>query len=439
MRHLQLLVELLVAAPDESVSGHQLLSAGERNQVVNEWNETEREYEGVCAHQLFEAEARRRPEATAVSFGAEQVSYGELNRRANQLAHHLRGLGVGLEVVVGISLPRSIELLVGVLGVLKAGGAYLPLDAGYPAERLAYMMEDAGISVLVTEEWLAENLPASWAQVVCLEREREAIAGAAESNPESGTSLGNLAYVIYTSGSTGKPKGVQVEHGGLSNLAQAQAEAFGVTRESRVLQFASFNFDASVSELFATWAGGGTLCLGRAEEMLPGAELIGVLKRERITMVTLPPSVLRVLPWEELPELETLISAGEACSVAVARRWGAGRRLINAYGPTEATVCGTIKGRVAEGEERVTIGRAMANVEVYLLDAEQEPVAVGIVGEIYLGGVGVARGYQGRSEQTSERFVPHPYSERGGSRMYRTGDLGRYRGDGESRVCRADR
>src|SRR6185503_15308449 len=272
VRHLQWLLARIVAAPGAVVTRLALMTESERQQVVYEWNETERAYEGLCAHELFAAEARRRPAATAVSFGAEQVSYGELNRRANQLGHYLRGLGVGLEVVVGISLPRSLELLVGVLGVLKAGGAYLPLDAAYPAERLAYMMKDAGIGVLLSGETVP-GVKWSGAVVVNLEREWDEIAKAAESNPESGTSLGNLAYVIYTSGSTGKPKGVQVEHGGLSNLAQAQAEAFGVTSESRVLQFASFNFDASVSELFATWAGGGTLCLGRAEELLPGAEL----------------------------------------------------------------------------------------------------------------------------------------------------------------------
>ena len=306
-------------------------------------------------------------------------------------------------------MDRSVEMVVSVLATLKAGGAYVPLDPEYPQQRISLMIEDAGLQVLLTQERLRNRVPAgSDLEVVCVE-ECEQLSQHSQENPETEVNEENLAYVIYTSGSTGQPKGVQVTHSSLCNLALAQAAAFKLSPASRVLQFASLSFDASASELFSTWAAGATLVIARSEQLLPGAELRCVLKEQFVSTVTLPPSVLAILPSHELDSLHTVIAAGEACSVAVAEKWSSNRRLINAYGPTEATVCASYS-EFRLGADKVTIGRPLANAEVYILDTEQEIVPVGVLGEIYIGGTGLSRGYLNRPELTAERFIPHPFA-----------------------------
>jgi len=323
-----------------------------------------------------------------VVFEEQSLTYTELNHRANQLAHYLRTLGVGAEVLVGISLERSLEMIIGLLAILKAGGAYLPLAPDYPTERLLFMLEDSQASFLITHSSLLAKLPPSQATLICLDHIQEQISQYSPDNLQCQLTPANLANVIYTSGSTGKPKGVMVEHKGLVNLALAQIQSFGVNHNSRVLQFASFSFDACISEILMTFGSGATLYLAQKDALLPGQPLIKNLQECEITHVTLPPSALAVLPKESLPNLQTLIVAGEACPLDLVKQWSVGRNFFNAYGPTEASVCATI-AQCSQDDLIVTIGKAIANVQIYILDAFLQPVPVGVSGELYIGGVGV--------------------------------------------------
>jgi amino acid adenylation domain-containing protein len=385
-----------------------------------------------CITQLFEMQVERTPKATAIRFEEQELTYREVNERANRLAHSLRERGIGPEQLVGLYVERSIEMVVGLLGILKAGGAYLPLDTNYPPERLRYMIADAGVKVLLAQKDLPQELAESEVEVVRLDQASEALARQSGENPATEIRGTNLAYVIYTSGSTGTPKGVMIQHQGLCNLALAQARLFHLHPHSRVLQFASISFDASVSEIFKTFAAGGTLIIPPPDRLLVGAELTRALMDDGITAVTLPPSILATLPQQEFPKLETIIVAGEACSTELAARWAKVSHFINAYGPTEATVCGTVGERRDDATGRPpSIGYAIDNTQILVLDESLAPVKVGTTGELYIGGIGVARGYLGRPEQTAERFVPHPCAATEGERLYRTGDLARYRENGE--------
>ena len=428
--HYANLLEGIVSNPQQRLSEIPLLEPAERHQLLNEWNVTRTEVPHECLHELFEAQVERTPDAIALVFEEQQLTYRQLNERANQLAHHLQTRGVEAETLVGILCERSIEMVVAVLGTLKAGGAYVPLDPAYPQHRLSFMLEDAAVRVLLTQARLREALPGSQAEVISLDAEWEQIAQQSSDNPASHVSPENLAYVIYTSGSTGTPKGVLVSHRGIGNLAAAQIDAFEVNPASRVLQFAATSFDASVSEIAMALLSGATLCLAPQESMLPGPALKATMREQAISVVTLPPTVLAALPADEFPSLRTLILAGEACTGELVKIWAKGRRLINAYGPTEGTVCATI-AVCRDNGERPPIGRPMRNIEVYLLDEQMRPVPIGVAGEIYIGGIGLARGYKNRPDLTAERFIPNFLSDEPGTRLYRTGDLGRWLPDGE--------
>ena len=384
-------------------------------------------------NELFEARVAESPGAIALRFESETLTYAELNERANRFARHLQRLGVTPETIVAISLERSPEMIVAMLAVLKAGAAYLPLDSTLPAERLRLILEETRPAVVVTQSELTDRIPACTARQILIDRESLAIADLNPANLANQSDGDNLAYVIYTSGSTGRPKGVMLQHAGLCNLVLAQAAGFKIDADSRVLQFASSSFDASVSEIFVTLTAGATLCLGSAERLMPGRELCEWMRAEYITHVTLPPSVLAALPYADLPSLHTLIAAGEVCPPEILELWGAGRHFINAYGPTEATVCATLTGDLLSGaaNSRVPIGLPMANVETYILNRQQQLLPVGATGELYVGGAGLARGYLGQGGLTAERFVPHPWSRKAGQRLYRTGDLCRIRHDGQ--------
>ena len=429
--HFQTLLAGVVANPSHRISELPLLGEEERQRLLVEWNETGREFaSNLCAHQLFEEQVSRTPDAIALVSEDVQLSYYELNRRANQLAHHLRQFGVGPEERVAISMRRSPDMIVAMLGIMKAGGAYVPIDPSYPIERLSFMLEDAGVPVILTTGNLLESVFTFFAQKIYIDAEWEAIASQPDHNPAPVSMSDNLAYAIYTSGSTGLPKAVLLTHRGLCNLVTALARAFGVTRNSRVLQFSTASFDASVSDIFVTLIAGATLVFPNEESLLPGPSLLAQMRDQAITDVLLTPSVLSILPPGEASALKTVIAAGEECPVEVVTRWGKERRFLNVYGPTEITVIATIAECHADGR-RPSIGRPIDNTKLYLLNRHMKPVPIGVPGELYVDSVGVARGYQTRPELTAQRFIPHPFAAEPGARLYKTGDLARYLPDGE--------
>lgn len=426
----QTLLASIVAHPQTSIATLPLLTATERQQLLFAWNNTYKEYpQDNCAHQLFEQQVELTPDAVAVVFEQQQLTYRQLNTKANQLAHYLQKLGVKPDVIVGICSERSLEMVVGLLAILKAGGAYLPLDANYPPQRLELMVEDAGISLLLTQRKLVFRLPQINGTVICIDSHGQDIVTESEENPVSGVNVRNLAYVIYTSGSTGKPKGVLVTHQGLGNLALVQIQQLHVRSHSRILQFSSFSFDASVFEIIMALLTGARLCLARQESLLPGRDLIRLLHEYKITHITLAPSALAAMDREKLPYLEVIIVAGEPTSVELAQRWCDGIKFFNAYGPTESSICATI-GEYVPGSGKLLIGRPIANTQVYILDAHLQPVPIGVPGELYIGGVGLARGYLHRPQINEHRFIAHPFSQEYQARLYRTGDLARYLADG---------
>jgi amino acid adenylation domain-containing protein len=431
--HFQRLLASIVAHPDGRIAEFALLSAAERQQILIDWNATSQPYaDQRCIHELFEAQVSARPNATAVCFGDACLTYAELNRRANQLAHALQRQGVGPEVLVGICMERSLELIVGMLGVFKAGGAYVPLDPHYPRERLAYMLEDAQAPVLLTQQHLVQILPADGARIVCLDSDWPLIAQERSENLVSAVFAHNLAYVIYTSGSTGRPKGVLVHHQGLCNLAQSEIQVNNARPDSRVLQFSSISFDASIDEIWTALVSGATLYLAPPQVLL-GSALANLLRDQAITIALLPPSATASMPPTDLPLLQTINVGGEACTADIVTRWAPGRRFVNAYGLTETTVCATVAYCEDDGR-RPSIGRPTANMQIYLLDAQLQPVPIGVPAEMYIGGAGLARGYRNRPDLTAERFIPNPFSDStqgaGGERLYKTGDLARYLPDG---------
>ncbi|WP_395649265.1 non-ribosomal peptide synthase/polyketide synthase [Planktothrix agardhii] len=442
MTHFKTLLAAIVENPQQPVALLPLLTPPE-HQLLKEWNETKTDYSyNKCIHQLIEEQAERTPDAIAVVFENQQLTYAQLNNRANQLAHYLRSLGVETEVIVGLCVERSLEMIVALIGILKAGGAYLPLDPEYPPARLQFMLFDSQIPLLLTQHSLIDKLPNHQGQTLFLEEIWEKTAQPSQDNLTAKVTPSNLANVIYTSGSTGKPKGVMVEHKGLCNLAQAQIETLGVHPSSRVLQFASFSFDACIWEILMALGAGATLYLGTKEALMPGLPLMERLRDHAITHITLPPSALAVLPWENLPSLQTIIVAGEACSPELVKKWSQGRNFFNGYGPTEGSVCTAI-AKCTPFDEKITIGRPIPNVQVYILDPHLQAVPIGVPGELHIGGAGLARGYLNRPELTAEKFISNPFVsldppltplDKGGeqpSKLYKTGDLARYLPDGQ--------
>ena len=465
--HFQTLLEGIVANPKQQISKLPLLTEAERYKLLIEWNNTFAEYpQDKCIHQLFEEQVAQTPNNIAVVFEAQQLTYRELDARANQLAHYLRSaylsgeasyterlvgagsrkeenlsrsnsLEVSPEVLVGICTERSFDTIVGILGILKAGAAYVPIDPAYPSERIAYLLNDSQLSILLTQRQLSASLPEHQAQVVCLDSDWSEISVMSELPPISDVTPENLAYIIYTSGSTGKPKGVKVAHRGLCNLAIAQIKLFDVQPSSRVLQFISLSFDASIGEIVTALCAGATLCLGTREELQPGQPLLQLLQKEEITHISITPSALASVPTQELPALQTIIVGGEPCPPSLVGQWAKGRKFFNAYGPTESTVCTTV-AQCFEGMEVLPIGRPINNTQVYILDCHLQPVPIGVSGELHIASVGLAQGYLNRPDLTEEKFISNPYSSETvrvyspelGSRLYKTGDLARYLPDG---------
>ena len=426
INHFFILLEETIADPDRPITQIPLLSPAERQQLLLDWNDTGAPYpqeQGI--HELFAAQAARTPDVIAVSYQEQQLTYGQLNRRANQLAHYLRRLGVGPGVPVGLSVERSPAMIVALLGILKAGGAYLPLDPTYPQSRLAFMIGDAQLAVLLTLEYLVDTLPGHKAQLICLDSDWPLIARESDENPPRGTTADNLAYIIYTSGSTGQPKGVMVPHRGLVNVAQAQANQFDLSTADRILQFSSLNFDASISEILMALTAGATLCLGDRDELLPGPRLAQFMQDRCISIATLTPSTLAALPPSRLRHLHTITVAGEACTATLVSQWATEQRFFNLYGPTEASIWATAAVCQPDGQ-MPSIGQPIPNTQAYVLDTHLQPLPVGIPGQLLLGGVGVSWGYWQQPALTAEKFIPHPFSQQPGARLYKTGDLVRY-------------
>ncbi len=430
--HFVQLLHAALAAPERPINALEILPPHERRQLLVDWNATDVPLPPAGAvHTLFEAQAARTPAATAVVFEDTTLTYGELNAQANRLAHALIAQAVGPESTVAIALERSPALIVALLATLKAGGAYVPLDPAYPAARLQYMLADCGARLLLTETRLRAHLPTTTAQVLCLDAAADALAHHPATNPGRPVDPRQLAYVIYTSGSTGQPKGVAVMHGGFANLAQAQIAAFDVDEHSRCLQFAAPSFDVASGDIFTALSAGATLVLSPSS--LLGPALVSVLKAAGITHWQTPVAALAALPAAAsvaLGALRCLVVGGESCPPALAACWAPGRRFFNAYGPTETSVCASLAACVAPIDPAVPlpIGRPLANTRLYVLDAQGQPVPLGVPGELYIGGAGVARGYLNRPELTAARFLDSPFVP--GDRLYRTGDLVRYRPDG---------
>ena len=433
--HFVTLLTAAVADPDRRISDLPLLTERERSQIVVEWNATAKEYPRATIHGLIEEQVRRAPDATALMFEGQAMSYGELNRRANQLARHLRSLGVGPDTLVALCVERSFEMVMGLLGILKAGGAYVPVDPGYPPDRQAYMITDSRAPVLLTQAKLAGGLAETSARVVVLDRDWDQIAR------QPGEDLGegapdHLAYVIYTSGSTGRPKGAINAHRGVCNRLLWMQDEYGLTAWDRVLQKTPFSFDVSVWEFFWPLMMGARLVIARPEGHKDPAYLVRLIQQEGITTLHFVPSMLRVFLEAEgvtagCGSVKRVICSGEALPYELQERFFAllNTELHNLYGPTEAAVDVTYWA-CQRGSTRklVPIGRPVANTQMYVLDAQMNPLPVGVPGELYIGGVQVGRGYWGRPELTAEKFIPDPF--RSGGRLYRTGDLARWLPDG---------
>jgi amino acid adenylation domain-containing protein len=421
-------LEAMVADPGAPHARFFPLSAAERARVLEAWNATAAPFpDGLTLHALFEARARQAPDAPAVAGGGRSLAYGELDRRANRLAHALRERGVGPEVRVALHLEPSPALAVALLAVLKAGGAYVPLDTGSPPERLAWMLADSGARLVLAGPEGAGALPAGGPPVlaVC----DDPFPGRPETPPEGGAEARGLAYVIYTSGSTGHPKGVGVEHRGVCNSATAFAAVYGIGAGSRVLLFAPLHFDASVLDVFTALLSGATLVVAPREALFPGPGLVELLRGERVTHLKITPSALAVTPPAPLPELEAVMVGGESCGAELVARWAPGRRFFNGYGATEHSVRCTAM-RCEPAALPPPVGRPIANARLYVLDAHHLPAPEGVPGEVHMAGVGVARGYLERPGLTAERFLPDPFAAVAGARMYRSGDRGRWLPDG---------
>jgi surfactin family lipopeptide synthetase A len=424
--HFSTLLAGIAAAPDQRISELPLLTPAEQHRLLVEWNDTTRDF-GKHQNVLdsFAEKVADRPHGAALVWQGREVTYAELDGRIARIAQILMSRSGAPSARIGVCMERSVDLVAALLGVMRAGRAAVPLDPAYPPSRLAFMIQDAELQTVLTQTSVRGRVPDTGAHAICIDELPETV----ESWPEDGAVSDDIAYVIYTSGSTGVPKGVLIEHSGFRNVIAAQVRDWGVGPDSRVLQFASLSFDAAMSEIFMALTAGACLCLAPTEELLPGPPLARTLQMQRITLVTLPPSALAALRLEPLPDLRTLVVAGEASDGALVASWANGRRLINAYGPTEATICATF-GEFEPDTGRFPIGRPIANTKIYILDSHGNPVPIGVKGEIHIGGVGVARGYLNRADLTELRFLRSPFLDDPRARLYRTGDIGRYMTDG---------
>ncbi|HKP13854.1 MAG TPA: amino acid adenylation domain-containing protein, partial [Blastocatellia bacterium] len=439
LRHLERILEEMSARPTGRVGEVEMLSEGERQQLLEEWNDTAVDFPGRPAlHCLFQEQAVATPDRIALACGQEQLSYAELNGRANQLANYLRTLGAGPEVPVGILMRRRPELLIALLGVLKAGAIYVPIDPDYPRQRRQFILDDANVALLLTDSSIEPEFALA-APVVRLDCDWEAISCHSAADPSCEVEAGNLAYLIYTSGSTGRPKGVAIQHGSALTLMHWARQSFRPESREAVLASTSICFDLSVFELFTTLSWGGKVVLTNNALQLAESDY-----PIEVTLInTVPSAISELLRLGAVPRSVRVVNlAGEALSRELVEQvYGLDHveELYNLYGPSEDTTYSTYGLMPRAAGQRVTIGRPVANTRAYILDEQLEPVPTGVRGELYLSGEGLARGYYGRAELTAERFVPNPFAHQAGERMYLTGDVCRWRADGEIEyVGRAD-
>jgi amino acid adenylation domain-containing protein len=437
--HYRTLLEGIARDPNQSISSLPMLSESERTKILYEWNDTGTEYPKACVHELFEQQVARTPDAIAVIFEQQQLSYRELNQRANQVAHYLRRKGIGPEDLVGVCLERCPEMLIGLLGIWKAGGAYVPLDPAYPKARLSFMLEDAAAKILLTDGKHAVLFSSAKDKAILIDSDWPAIAKENTANISPVASPSNLAYVMYTSGSTGEPKGVMILHMGLANYLCWAVKAYAVGPGDAVPVHTSISFDLTVTGLYPALLAGGKVEI--LAEDVGGQNLVAALRNGKDrSLVKITPAHLLLLGQqfrqEEVSQRTKLFVIGGENLVTenllLWRDFAPATRLINEYGPTE-TVVGCCVYEVGADDPRsgsVPIGRPIANTQLYILDRSMNPVLPGVVGELFIGGDGVARGYLNRPELTKQKFIPDPFSSRSGARLYRTGDLARYRKDG---------
>jgi len=424
------LLEGAVADPDQPIGRLPLVEEAERGKVLFEFNAGPGgESSEGCLHELFEAHAALAPERPALRWQGRDYTYGDVERQANQIALSIRRRGVVAEQPVAVCLPRSAELVIAMLGVLKAGAAYLPVDPEQPAQRLAFLIQDAAPALVIASSDPPACMGQAQTPVVTWE-DLVAESALLPPSPPGGVRPDQLAYVIYTSGSTGRPKGVLVEHRNVVNFVRGQGRCMGIDRDFRVLQFFSPVFDGSIAEIFNALANGACLVIGEPGTYTAADALEEFIRRERVTSAQFTPSMLQSLDAGALPGLSTVVSAGEALTADLVARWAPGRHLFNAYGPTEAAIGACMMRFDGPAGSRPAIGRPLDNVRVYVLDEHRQPAPIGVPGEICIGGAGVARGYLNRPELTAERFVLDPFQTGPEARMYRTGDLGRWRPDG---------
>jgi amino acid adenylation domain-containing protein len=436
VQHYQLLLAGLVSHRDRQLSELPLLLAEERHKLLLEWNDTDVAFaDDKCVPELFEEQVSRTPAAVAVVYEDTQLTYAELNARANQLAHYLQAAAVGPDVPVGVLLERSLETIVTLLAIFKAGGAYVPLDPDYPDERLRFMMRDAGVELVVTQEKLASRLSDTVVKSIRVDAGWPEIANEHQDNAPLLARASNLAYIIYTSGSSGTPKGAMVTHGGMLNCLQWMQQRYELIEHDVFLMHTSLNFDPSVWEVFWPLMVGGRVVVAPLAGMLESSALLRYMAEQAVSCAYFVPSLLGVLvqePWlSECGSLRYVISGGEKLSLEVMRQFHELSRaeLHHSYGPTETAIAATEWTCVA-GAERVLMGKAIANTQLYVLDQQMELLPVGVTGELYIGGAGVGRGYAGQAQLTAERFVPDRFSGKAGARLYRTGDLVRYDEEG---------
>ncbi|MBW4630838.1 MAG: amino acid adenylation domain-containing protein [Iphinoe sp. HA4291-MV1] len=437
--HLQALLLSMVANPQQRLINLSLLTSPERHQLLVEWNNTQVDYpQDQCIHQLFEAQVELTPDAVAVVFEEEQLTYRELNRQANQLARYLQKVGVEPLVLMGICTERSLDMVIGVLGILKAGGAYVPLDPAYPHERLAFMLEDAKVSVLLTQKKLVAALPEHKAKVVCLDTDWQEIVEQSNSYSINEATTKDLAYVIYTSGSTGKPKGVQISHGALVNFLSAMRQNLKLTKEDILLSVTTLSFDIAALELYLPLIVGARLVLVSREIAVDGTKLLERLTLLNTTIMQATPASWRLLlsaGWQDNRQLK-ILCGGEALDRSLANQLlERGTQVWNLYGPTETTIWSSVRMIESNPDQKerdniISIGRPIANTQFYILDSHQQPVPVGVPGELHIGGVGLARGYLNQPELTAQKFIPNPFHNEQGARLYKTGDLVRYQANG---------